>query len=95
MARLKGAEKPSSGALQAMYSQRKQIILALRPEVFVGKWRGKLDLEYLRWPDTFYGIGNATRERDKEDYALRVFGLEAGCQPRSPAAPFSWPAQRF
>ncbi|MFQ6114683.1 MAG: BamA/TamA family outer membrane protein [bacterium] len=71
--------RPSTIAPTFIYTQRKQIISSVGADLY---WKNDTynpsgGITYIKFPDTFYGIGNNTSTDDAEDYTQRVifFGL--------------------
>jgi hypothetical protein len=77
-----GSEKPSSLPLKIFYSERKQFVAGIEPELFFGKWRIKNETVYERWPSTFWGIGNQTRGSDEEQFTARTFRFDLNVSRR-------------
>jgi Omp85 superfamily domain len=67
--------RPSSVPLVVLVTTRQQLITDLQPELYWGDdtYRFWAELEVQRFPDRFYGVGNAVRETDRESF-LRTFG---------------------
>ncbi|MFW5771468.1 MAG: BamA/TamA family outer membrane protein [Spirochaetota bacterium] len=67
--------RPSTMAVTATYTQRDQFIFQVFPEFYLArdKYHIKTDLEYMNYPDRFYGIGPDTRENDWETYTANIF----------------------
>jgi hypothetical protein len=78
-------DRPSNVTLYGIYTTRKQVIfggsyeLRFREDRHVW-WQ---EFRYIDWPDRFYGIGNATRERDLEGYTDYYQQLESEYQHRA------------
>jgi outer membrane protein assembly factor BamA len=70
--------KPSSIGWVTFYTEKKQVILVLSPELYLsgGSRRFLTDVEYRDYPNVFYGIGSGTHEDDEEDYTEKSFELE-------------------
>lgn len=66
-------DRPSNVLLYGVYTTRRQTILGLSYELRFKNDRIVVaqDVRYIDWPDRFYGIGNQTRERNREDYTDR------------------------
>lgn len=70
------------GAL--IYTQNKQIIAQAVPELHLHEGRLRIEgaVQYTRFPDTFYGVGNDTPEEAAEDYTAATFALSVAFQRR-------------
>lgn len=69
--------RPSSVTLYGVYTTRKQTILSASHELRFAEDRFVLsqELRYIDWPDRFYGIGNFTRDSEREDYTDHYWQL--------------------
>ncbi len=65
----------STIGLIAFYTQNKQYVIQVAPELYFKQGSYKLSggIAYLHYPDKFYGIGNNTSKDDEEDYTSRRF----------------------
>lgn len=72
------SDRPSNVILYGIYTTRKQTILGASQELHFADDRHVFsqELRYIDWPDRFYGIGNATRASDREDYTDHYTQLE-------------------
>ena len=72
--------RPSSILLTAMYSQKKQFVFELFPEIYLkgDEYRIKGNIGFSRFPTKFFGVGNATSDDQEENYTpnSRRFNLE-------------------
>ncbi len=70
---------PNSIMAAITFTQRKQMIIALTPEIFTRnrKWLLNGYLGYYHYPDKFWGIGNDTPDSAEEDFEPRYGVLEA------------------
>ncbi len=70
--------RPSTLAVTATYTQRQQFIFQVFPEFYLArdKYHIKTDLEYMNYPDRFYGIGPDTEEHNWESYTAKIFSLK-------------------
>lgn len=70
------------GAL--IYTQNSQIIAQAAPDLYLqgGALRIEGDVQYVRFPDTFYGVGNDTPEAAAEDFTAGTFAVEAVAERR-------------
>jgi len=70
--------RPSSCYFYAVYTQLKQFIAQIRPEIYWNK--EKYYLSFLisaeNFPDKFWGVGNKTPAEDEESYTPRSFSFE-------------------
>ncbi len=69
----------SSIGIIGFYTQNKQYIFQISPEIYVKdaiyKFSGNFG--YANLPDVFYGIGNNTKKIDEEDYTSRLFNFRS------------------
>jgi hypothetical protein len=79
------ADRPSNVTLYGVYTTRKQTILGLSHELHFADDRFVFaqELRYIDWPDRYYGLGNATRDADREDYTDHYWQLESELQYRA------------
>jgi hypothetical protein len=79
------ADRPSNVLVYGIYTTRKQTILGASHELHFADDRLVLwqELRYIDWPDRFYGIGNDTRAKDREDYTDHYWQLESEAQFRT------------
>ncbi|MBW7998572.1 MAG: hypothetical protein FVQ81_18765, partial [Candidatus Glassbacteria bacterium] len=70
--------QPDSLWASAMVTQEKQYHLWVIPEVFLlrDRYRIKANLEYLKFPTLFYGIGNDTVPEAEENYTPIIWRVE-------------------
>lgn len=63
---------PSFIAAAAMVTTRAQVLVDLYPELWLDdeRWLTTGQIAYRRFPDFFFGVGNETREEDRETYTL-------------------------
>ena len=75
---------PSSISPVVIYTQRKQFITAAAADVYLDEGRYHLlaGLSYVRFPDTFWGVGNDAPDAAEEDFTARTFGISALAQQR-------------
>jgi len=75
-----GPSRPSTISPTLIYTQRKQIISALNADLYWhdGTYNPSGSIGYIKFPNTFYGIGHNTSENVAEDYTQRVFFLGLG-----------------
>lgn len=73
------ADRPSNTTLYGLYTTRKQTIFGASYELRFAEDRFVLSqgLLFIDWPDRFYGIGNNTRESDREDFVDHYWQLES------------------
>ncbi len=76
--------RPSSVTFPAYYTLNKQISISIEPQVYYrnGQYRLSGLLYYQKWPDLFYGLGNATSVDDEEEYTTRSAGGSMHLQRR-------------
>jgi hypothetical protein len=65
-----GDSRPSTILGNIIYTQNKQLVLAVQPDIY---WRDeryylRSELSYQKFPDRFYGIGNRTSSDLEEDF---------------------------
>ena len=53
----------------AIYTLRKQIILELGAQLYLREYRLLGIVNYMKFPNTFYGLGNDSKTEDAEDFA--------------------------
>ena len=72
----------SSVLLSLTVTQRRQIVVDLAPELYLGqgKWRVIGTLTATRFPDSFYGIGGDTPASAKEEYTDRYGAFDLTVQ---------------
>ena len=72
-------QRPSSIISQAVYTLNKQAIFTIYADGWTAGNGGHYigDLTYLKFPDYFYGVGNDTKQADKELTITRKFGALA------------------
>ena len=72
------SSKPSSILPLFVYTQKKQIISLFILDLYLKNENVHLEnnINFLKFPDTFYGIGNRTPEENEEDYTPQNFTLE-------------------
>jgi hypothetical protein len=71
-------DRPSSIEWVTFYTEKKQIILELIPELYLsgGSRRLLADVGFQDYPNVFYGIGSGSHEDEEEDYSEKSFELE-------------------
>jgi outer membrane protein assembly factor BamA len=76
--------RPSTIKLAATYTQNKQYIFALIPELYFQdeSWYFYGDYSFREYPDKFWGIGNKTPGSAEEDYKPRWFRSFTNIQKR-------------
>jgi len=76
--------RPSTLKLAATYTQNKQYILALIPELYFQDeaWYFYGDYSFREYPDKFWGIGNNTPSDNEEDFKPRWFRSFTNIQKR-------------
>jgi hypothetical protein len=70
--------RPSYLTLAGIYTTRQQAVASLRYELRGPFERLVLtqDVRYIDWPDRFFGVGNATKAGDRENFTDRYFQIE-------------------
>jgi len=74
--------RPSTIVALATYSQNDQFRVYLNPDMYVGVWHTVGEFEMRRWPDSYWGIGNHTSQRDHETYTPRSFSADLSVQKK-------------
>ena len=74
--------RPSTILALTTYSQNDQFRLYLNPDLYFGPWHTVSELEMRRWPDSYWGIGNHTSERDHETYTARDLSASVNVQKK-------------
>jgi hypothetical protein len=69
--------RPSTVGATFIYTQRKQIIAAFGFDLYSrnNAYNPSGGIIYVKFPDTFYGIGNSTSADSSEDYTHRLISL--------------------
>ncbi len=77
-------DRPSSMKAAATYTQRKQMILALMPEIYLRKERYYYTgfYGYYKFPDKFWGIGGDAPDGAEENYRRNDFESNTSLQMR-------------
>ena len=75
---------PSSLAPIVIYTQKKQFITALGGDVYLeeGRYHLVAGISYLRFPNTFWGVGNDAPDSAEEDFTARSLAISAVLQKR-------------
>jgi len=83
--------RPSSLYFYAIYTQLKQFSAQMRPEFYFKKEEylltGKIGVD--RFPDKFWGVGNATKDEAEENYTPDMLSMEMSFQKKI------WPKQNL
>jgi len=71
---------PSTITAVAIYTTRSQVIAAIEPNLRLRGDRLRIGgaLEFVRFPTSFWGVGNDTGDEMEESYTTRAVNLEAG-----------------
>jgi outer membrane protein assembly factor BamA len=71
-------DRPSSIKWIAFYTEKKQTILQLIPEIYLsgGSRRLLAGIGYVDYPNVFYGVGSGTHADEEEDYREKSFEIE-------------------
>lgn len=77
-------DRPSSVTVYGIYTTRRQTIVGAAYELrfFEERHVWLQEFRYIDWPDRFYGFGNDTRTRDRDDYTDHYMQLESEYQSR-------------
>jgi outer membrane protein assembly factor BamA len=73
---------PHTSTLSAalIYTLKGQIMTQMAGKLYWPGYRLKADVDYLDFPDTFYGIGNNTLKLAAEEFSTERIGLDIGFQ---------------
>jgi len=76
--------RPSTVLGNVIYTQNKQLVLAVQPDIY---WRDekyylRTELSYQKFPDKFYGIGNRTWSDLEEDFTPEEIQVKLSLQVR-------------
>ena len=77
-----GTPHKSMTRLALVYTLRRQIITQLASQFYWADYRLKTALDYYKFPDTFYGIGNDTKNEDAEDFTTERVGFDLNFQKK-------------
>ncbi len=81
----KSVDRPSNMFFSAIFTQNKQYSFDLNPDFYFPRgYHLQFELEYAKFPDKFFGIGNDTPETFEEPYTskywkLRIEALKKTC----------------
>jgi hypothetical protein len=77
-------DRPSNVTAYGIYTTRAQTLIGASHELHFADDRHVVtqDFRFIDWPDRYYGVGNATRERDREDFTDHYLQLESEYQAR-------------
>jgi len=68
--------RPSNVTISAIFTQNKQYTLDLNPDFYFRRgYHFQFDLQYAKFPDKFFGIGNDTPDSLEEPYTSRYWKL--------------------
>ncbi|MCX6132739.1 MAG: BamA/TamA family outer membrane protein [Ignavibacteriales bacterium] len=87
------APRASSVTADLIYTEKKQIVIELSGDQYFGQGGYRLlsDIKFQKYPNKFFGTGNATASVDEENYTQTSFrvkaSLYAGIFPRVNAGP--------
>ena len=81
---LPGTDRPSSLQPTFVYTVKNQIIASISTEAYLSGGNVRLlgSAAFMRFPNTFWGIGNDAPDAAEEDYTPRLFSLELDLQRR-------------
>ncbi len=70
--------KPSTAITNLVYTQKNQIIAAFSTDIYWDSSNYNFigNISYLKFPNTFYGIGTSTLEDNKEDFTPEQFAFD-------------------
>lgn len=76
--------RPSTIMPYFIYTQESQILSSLSADTY---WKNEIyhligSIDFVKFPDKFYGIGNKSLEEDEEDYTAQTFIFELSFQRR-------------
>ncbi len=70
-----GDRHPSSIMGMFLYTEKKQTVAALNPELYLGGgFHGVAQIGYQKFPDSYWGVGPCTEDEDEEKYTPEVIG---------------------
>lgn len=71
-------DRPDIYSLSLFYTAKNQTIAGFDPEIDFcdGAYLARGLLKYVNYPNAFHGLGNATRESDREEYTTEEIGAE-------------------
>jgi outer membrane protein assembly factor BamA len=75
-----GSPHNSTISSALVYTLKGQIMTQLAGKFYWPEYRLKADIDYLKFPDTFYGIGNNTPATNAEDFSTERIGLDLNFQ---------------
>ena len=63
-------DRPDSVSGIFLYTLKNQVLLSIRPEVYLGDyaWNLRAHMAYRKFPEMYYGLGNDTDEDDEEAF---------------------------
>ena len=81
---LPGTDRPSSLQPTFVYTVKNQIIVSIASEAYLSRGNVRLlgSASFMRFPNTFWGVGNDAPDAAEEDYTPRLFSLELDLQRR-------------
>lgn len=76
--RTSSAGRPIATAASLIYTQNRQVMLGVGTDAYLAEARYHVigGVGYSKFPNTFYGIGNATPASDSESYSPRAFTID-------------------
>ncbi len=77
-------DQPSSLQLISVYTTKKQIILRLAGELYTAEYRNWItgQLDFSRFPNKYWGVGNDTPDSAEEDYTPQLVQATAAFRRR-------------
>ncbi len=71
-----GTPHKSTISTALVYTLRGQIMTRLASKFYWSEYRLKSDINYIKFPDTFYGIGNNTLDDNAEEFSTERIGFD-------------------
>jgi outer membrane protein assembly factor BamA len=71
-----GSPHNSTITAALVYTLRGQIMTQMASQFYWPEYRLIADIDYLKFPDTFYGIGNNTHAQNAEEFSTERIGLD-------------------
>ena len=81
---LPGTDRPSSLQPMFVYTVKNQIIASIASEAYLSRGNVRLlgSASFMRFPNTFWGVGNDASGAAEEDYTSSLFSIELDLQRR-------------
>lgn len=76
------AGRPVASAASLIFTENRQVVVAVGSDAYLqdGRYHMSGGVGYSKFPNTFYGIGNATPASDSERYTPRAFAIDAAVE---------------